>query len=75
MAVWEWHRDGVNGGGGISVCVGGVCVCVGNQSEVHERWDMNSHNSITKEVQLLLKACLSSVVNMVEPTLKTSIVY
>lgn len=57
------------------VCVGGVCVCVGNQSEVHERWDMNSHNSITKEVQLLLKACLSSVVNMVEPTLKTSIVY
>lgn len=50
-------------------------VCAGNQREVNERWDMNSHNSVTKKEHLLLKACLSSVVNMVEPALKTSIVY
>ena len=46
-----------------------------SEREVHERWDTDGHNSVMKKVQLLLKACLSSVVNMVEPILKTSIVY
>lgn len=36
----------------------------------HERWYMDGHSSVMKKVQLLVKACLSSVVNVMEPILK-----
>lgn len=45
-----------------------------SEGEGHERWDTDGYNSVMKEVQLL-KACLSSGVNMMEPILKTSIAY
>lgn len=35
---------------------------------------MDGHNSVMKKVQLLLKACLSCVVNMMEPILKAFVV-